>query len=236
MRLRTLRPEAHPQSWGITDLYHGYTEYSALPENVRVHYGKILRRDNHTCQYCGFRSELYQEIHHINHNHADFDVNNLVCACTLCHRSFHLNALHIAKAAELIFFPELTQAEVNHLCRALAVAKYRGHDVFTGQHPIAKHAFDTVWTNNMAGRISPVRNIMGDDMLMNLSAFAQILIDLQQAGEGQGNQDDSGKHYLDNFKIFHFPDSLQLQTQYWADAVFPPFAEWDKYAEILKIN
>lgn len=234
MELRPLSLDASPLSWGVKDLYHGYTEYSRLPEKLQVHYRKVLTRDNYTCQFCGYKSEYFQEVHHLNHNHKDMSPNNLVCACPLCHRNFHLPALHAANFAEIIYLPELSQAELNHICRALAISKFRSHDVFLGQHPIAQYAYKEIWTNGFKSRIITFNNIMGADRLKNPSAFAQILIDLKRKNPDLfiPNEVASSKHFLNYFKLFHLPESLDFQIEYYSEKA-PPFEEWDNIAEVF---
>lgn len=46
---------------------------------------KALHRDNYTCQTCGFRSRRKNTIHHINKNHNDNRLENLITECRSCH-------------------------------------------------------------------------------------------------------------------------------------------------------
>lgn len=87
---------------------------------------KILSRDNHTCQYCGFRSEKYQEVHHIDDDHSNNDESNLITTCPLCHSCFHIGLSGTYNRGDIIRLdPELgiSQAELNQLVRVLWVAE-----------------------------------------------------------------------------------------------------------------
>lgn len=55
----------------------------------------VLARDNNTCRICGMGGQEYPEVldcHHILEVYlgGDDDINNLICACTVCHKLIHL--------------------------------------------------------------------------------------------------------------------------------------------------
>lgn len=84
---------------------------------------KILERDNHTCRFCGFQSLKYQEIHFLNNNPEDIRPDNLATACIFCHQCFDLEKASAMNSGVLIWMPELSQAELNHIARAIYVAR-----------------------------------------------------------------------------------------------------------------
>jgi intracellular multiplication protein IcmJ len=84
---------------------------------------EILERDQHTCQACGFRAEKYQEILYVNHDERDTRLDNLVTTCQFCHQCFHLDRVQLMRSGVLIWLPELSQEDLNHLARALYVAR-----------------------------------------------------------------------------------------------------------------
>lgn len=88
---------------------------------------QVLQRDNHTCQFCGHRSTK-NEVHHINDDHEDHSLTNLVTACVLCHMCFHVSFAGIQNRGKLIYLPEtsITQAGINQLCRHLWIAEVIG--------------------------------------------------------------------------------------------------------------
>jgi intracellular multiplication protein IcmJ len=83
----------------------------------------VLRRDNYTCRFCGFKAAKYQEVHHFDNNHQNNDPNNLLTVCNLCHQVHHTFLAGTANAGFFALVPELTQTEVNHICRAFFVAQ-----------------------------------------------------------------------------------------------------------------
>jgi intracellular multiplication protein IcmJ len=92
---------------------------------------KILERDKYSCQCCGFRSEKYQKIHAKNGNQNDHASDNLMTLCVFCHQCFHLDAVATMKSGVLIWLPEVSQAVLNNVARALYVARISQGDVAT---------------------------------------------------------------------------------------------------------
>lgn len=86
---------------------------------------EILERDNHTCQFCGFRADKFQEVHHIDDDHSNNDPSNLITACALCHANHHIGFSGIKGRGTLIYInPEwkFTQAAINNIVRLLWVS------------------------------------------------------------------------------------------------------------------
>lgn len=50
---------------------------------------KILKRDDYTCQYCGYRSEKFQIIDHIDGNPQNNEESNLQTICQMCNLIKH---------------------------------------------------------------------------------------------------------------------------------------------------
>lgn len=49
----------------------------------------ILKRDDYTCQYCGFRAEKWQIVHHIDGNPNNNKETNLETVCQMCNLIHH---------------------------------------------------------------------------------------------------------------------------------------------------
>lgn len=79
---------------------------------------EILIKANFTCHFCDFRAINFQEVHHLDNNHQNNDPSNLICTCTLCHLVHHIGMLAMKNGGFIAPIPELTQTEINHLCRA----------------------------------------------------------------------------------------------------------------------
>lgn len=84
---------------------------------------KILERDDHRCQFCGFRSQKYQEITFLNGNAEDMRQDNLATSCIFCHQCFDLEKASSMNSGVLVWMPEIDQAELNHIARAIYVAR-----------------------------------------------------------------------------------------------------------------
>jgi intracellular multiplication protein IcmJ len=84
---------------------------------------KIFERDQYCCRYCGFISRKYQEINFLNNDKSDLSEKNLVTSCIFCHQCFHLETVNAMKSGVLLWLPEMEQADVNHIARAIYVAR-----------------------------------------------------------------------------------------------------------------
>lgn len=82
----------------------------------------VLRRDNYSCRFCTFQASKYQEVHHLDDDHSNNTLDNLITACTLCHQVHHLGMCGLRNGGFMAAIPELTQTEVNTICRAIYVA------------------------------------------------------------------------------------------------------------------
>lgn len=94
---------------------------------------KIFERDEHTCRCCGFVSSKYQEIHFIDNNHKNFNEDNLATTCIFCHQCFNMENVAEMRSGVLIWLPEIEQARLNHIARAIYVARI-------SQGPVAEAA------------------------------------------------------------------------------------------------
>ncbi|MGH1398088.1 MAG: type IVB secretion system protein IcmJDotN [Alphaproteobacteria bacterium] len=112
----------------------GVTKNAAKAKKIdNVLKQKILERDEQTCQCCGFKSQKYQEVLHKNGNPADFREENLATACIFCYQCFHIDRVSEMKSGALIWMPEIEQAELHHMARAIYVARI-------SQGPVAEAA------------------------------------------------------------------------------------------------
>lgn len=82
-RIKELYPSfANPATWRKSTEEKNSKEWRKL----RL---KILKRDNYTCQYCGFRAEKWQIVHHINGDPNNNDEKNLETICPMCNLIHH---------------------------------------------------------------------------------------------------------------------------------------------------
>ncbi len=115
---------------------------------------QALDRDRHSCRFCGFTQKpsqatpdanFYMQVHHIDDNHNNSELSNLVTACMHCHAVQHIGLYGSKYGAKLIWLPEMTQADLHHLLRVILVAK---------------RFFTTLPDNTPKARMEPARAIM----------------------------------------------------------------------------
>lgn len=79
----------------------------------------ILSRDDNTCQFCGFKFDEFQEVHHIDDDHGNSNPDNLITSCNLCHAVHHLGMTAIRNAGFIAYIPEMKQTDINGIFRIL---------------------------------------------------------------------------------------------------------------------
>lgn len=84
---------------------------------------KVHERDGHTCQCCGFKSNKYQDILVKNGVMEDTSLENLMTTCIFCHQCFYLDQVNDMRSGVLVWMPELDQAALHHVARAIYVAR-----------------------------------------------------------------------------------------------------------------
>ena len=126
---------------------------------------KVLDRDDYTCQFCGFKSQKYQEIHFQDGNPGNTNINNMVTACMFCHQCFDLGQVAAMRSGVLIWLPEIEQTALHHIARAIYVARI-------SQGPMAEAARKSL--DILMQRRAEARNRLGTD---DPSLLAMVLRD-----------------------------------------------------------
>lgn len=117
IKKRPIVLSAKRRSWRMMDVHAD--EHDKRYLSVRE---QVLQRDDYSCVFCLFRSTRYQHVHHLDDDHGNNTLSNLVTACPLCHQCFHLGMAGIRKAGIMVWLPEISQGALNNLCRAIFVA------------------------------------------------------------------------------------------------------------------
>lgn len=115
---------------------------------------KIHTRDDHVCQCCGFKSKKYQDIHFLNGDENDLSEDNLKTICIFCHQCFNLDKVSVMRSGVLLWLPEIKQADLHHIARAVYVARI-------SQGPIADAARKAL--DGLMQRREAVRTRIGTD-------------------------------------------------------------------------
>ena len=105
---------------GISQSQAGAQSFDPLSPELKQ---KILERDSHTCAYCGFEAKKYQEVRPLDGNINNQKIDNLITACIFCNQCFDLQKTSEMRSGVLIWLPEMSQAELNHVARAIYVAR-----------------------------------------------------------------------------------------------------------------
>lgn len=134
---------------------------------------RVLARDNFTCRYCGFRAEKFQRVHFKSGEQGEATLANLATACIFCEQCFELESVTGMGSGMLIWLPELSQAELHHLVRAIYIARAGDGEISSR----AQAALDQL----MARRTEAKRRLGTDDPLMLASALTEHLDDAAYA-------------------------------------------------------
>jgi intracellular multiplication protein IcmJ len=127
---------------------------------------KALRRDDYTCRFCGFRSEQYQRV-------IPADNGKLVTSCTFCEQCLYLERAGITGAGALLWLPEIGQAELNHIARAIYIAG-------ASQEKLAKESARAI--EALQARRSEAKKRLGsDDPLLLATALHESLTEKEYA-------------------------------------------------------
>jgi intracellular multiplication protein IcmJ len=85
---------------------------------------RVLQRDAYTCQYCAFQAQEYQEVINLDGNYLNNKLSNMATACCFCVQCAFLQAVgwDEMSGGQLIFLPEVSQADLNSFCHVLFCA------------------------------------------------------------------------------------------------------------------
>jgi intracellular multiplication protein IcmJ len=136
---------------------------------TRVKPETVLARDDYTCAYCSFRSTRWQRVIPRDWAVAPQGADSMVTACSFCEQCFALETVSAMGSGTLIWLPEIGQAELNHIARAIYVAKAEGKALAE----IATKAQDIL----LARRADVKRRVGGDDPMLLATVLLENLDD-----------------------------------------------------------
>lgn len=172
----------------------------------------ILKDNNFTCAACGFRSEKYTEVHHLDGNHTNQDKSNLIPMCRMCHLSQHIGFVGAHNGATL-FLSSHPQPVINNIVRSLWVAKYGKHQALK-QQAIAM-------LETLSGFKEQVERRYG------YSSCLQLANEL--ASQDQKTYD-SRDRFLSHIRIIYNESLFSDQIRYWVTEAYSPYKteEWER--------
>lgn len=174
---------------------------------------KALRRDDYACRFCGFRAEKYQRA--VPYAEAGDDPP-VATACIFCEQCLMLERAGMMGSGTLIWLPEIGQAELNHIARAIYVAQADQDEDISGA---ATRALDAL----MARRGDAKKRLGNDDPLL-LATVLQESLAPDEAKQAMGKLDGIRLFPFDKYPVRgpkgdvnHFP----ALVKYWRSAEGP---------------
>lgn len=225
MSLPPLVPGVKRSTWRLHDAKR--EEADDAYAQVRA---EVLRRDRYTCRFCGFQTTPdrdagkttlaasgYLEVHHIDDNHQNNALTNLVTACPFCHQVFHAGNAGNRGCAQVIWFPWLSQADLNLLCNVIGVAMFRN----------GSYAEDarSLW-NALLSCNAPIAQYYGQSMT-DAANFGSILMGLHRAGT---QYYEKRMQVFDGVRLLPTIRNFEQAIKWWADKAWLPESQWEAVA------
>jgi intracellular multiplication protein IcmJ len=189
---------------------------------------KALEKARYTCQYCGFitkpnrRKPEYSlemsgflEVHHIDDDHDNNELENLAAACPFCHQVFHAGFAGSRQAVRVIWMPHISQANLNLLMN-FTLSAIQGGSIYKDK---ALSLYET-----LSKETQGLTRVFGDEILKpeNLS---QILIHMDKHGVYEKRKALlSGLRFLPEKAVF------ERYLQWWSESVWVSDSMWEGIA------
>lgn len=166
----------------------------------------VFERDENTCRYCGFQSQLYQEVVNIDQNYNNNAMDNLATCCSFCYPCFFLDVIGLdgKSGGTIIHLPEINQPDLNHFCRALFCSLLRDAPY--------KGKLQAVYLS-LQDRAKSVNEVFGPNAA-EPNTFGQSLIDSGLTEAQLTHPILSELKYLPTRKFY------KDQAEYWKTSVF----------------
>lgn len=165
---------------------------------------KVFERDIYTCQYCGFQAKEYQEVVNIDGNYANNKLSNMITACCFCTQCLFIQAagLDEMSGGQLIYLPEMSQADLNSFCHVLFCAMENN----TGYQDSAQAIY-----RSFKFRSQIVENKFG-------SGTSNPMIAGQMIIEHQNQFPDEQIDILKDLRLLPSHTKFRVQLEAWAQA------------------
>jgi len=172
---------------------------------------QVYKRDNYTCQYCGFQARQYQEIVNLDGNYANNKLGNLITACCFCSQCLFIQSVGVDEmgGGQLVYLPEMSQADLNSFCHVLFCAMGNG----TGYQDSAQAIY-----RSFKFRSQQVESKFGSGT-SNPSIFGQLVL------EYQAKNPESKLNILQEIRLLPSYTKFKTQLDAWAAAALEELAE-----------
>jgi intracellular multiplication protein IcmJ len=164
----------------------------------------IFNRDQNTCQYCGFQAKEYQDIVNLDGNYQNNRSSNMVTACCFCSQCLFLQAVGLDEMSggQLIYLPEMSQADLNSFCHVLFCAMGNS----TGYQESAQSIY-----RSFKFRSQIVENKFGSGT-SNPGVFGQMIVEYQDQFPNKGSE------VLKDLRLLPSNVKFRVQLEAWAAA------------------
>lgn len=171
---------------------------------------RVFERDNYTCQFCGFQARQYQEVVNIDGNYTNHKLSNLITACCFCSQCLFLESVGLDEmgGGQLIYLPEMSQADLNSFCHVLFCAMGNG----TGYQDTAQAIY-----RSFKFRSQGIENKFGAGT-SNPNIFGQLLM------EYKAQNPESNLDILNDLRMLPSYTKFKVQLDAWAAAALEELA------------
>jgi intracellular multiplication protein IcmJ len=173
---------------------------------------KILLRDNYTCQFCGFQAKEYQEIVNADSNYTNNKFSNLITSCCFCSQGLFIESIALDEmgGGQLIYLPEMMQAELNGFCHVLFCAMGNG----TGYQETSQSIY-----RSFKFRSQSIENKYGTGA-SNPAVLGQLILERQ----AQTQDPDLASRVLKDLRLLPSYTKFKIQLEAWAAAALEELA------------
>ncbi len=173
---------------------------------------KIFERDRHSCQFCGFQAQEYQEVINLDQNYRHNTLSNMVTACCFCSQCFFIENIGTGDygGGKLIYLPEMSQSELNSFCHVIFCAMTNG----TNYRDTAQSVY-----RSLKFRVQPIEDKFGVGT-SNPNVFSQPLLEY----EGDKKSEVVDKT-LEKCRLLPSYARFKKQLDRWAAAAAEELAE-----------
>jgi intracellular multiplication protein IcmJ len=195
-----------------------------------------MQRDGFSCRCCGFTSRKYQRVVPYSADTSAKGMNSFITVCTSCERCLALEQTGLIGGGTLIWLPELSQAELNHVVRALYVARSSNDKTLAAA---ATRTLDVL----MARKSEAKKRLGTDDPLVLATALQEIVDETSYAARVErleGIRLLASDRYLVRQRTGDI-DMFPAMLAYWVSAEGPfgeiPVKDWaTRFAQLEELN
>ena len=140
---------------------------------------KILKRDDYTCHYCGYRSEKFQIVDHIDDNPENNDENNLQTICQMCNLIKHAGQGCVIKGVvDLYKESKYNQNDIIRITREMRDAGKSDEEIirFLGLKHKMPFKMDKKYLEKLYGFVTSRPTKSGNDMYDRWKAYHEFMI------------------------------------------------------------